>query len=405
MKTSSIPWLVQTLAGSCALGLGLGLVRFDFAVVGRLMLHDGAFTAESLGQLSSLNLAGYLLGCAHHAQLRKPEDRRLVLWVSVVLVVLSLGFEAFSNTFTIHAVWRVLAGWSAGHLMSGIPGIATATAPKHRRRRAASLVMAGAGSGALLGSFAIALLAPESAHLAWLVLMAIGLALAFPIGWLLTKAFPQVDQQLQPPSPTGKASTPPHREGFRLSLPLVALVMAYFFVGAGQIPVVLYEPLRVSEKLGADPLLSSASLSILGFGCSFGALLAASFPIGWSTRWLLPIIAFVGLIGNSLFLVSESIEGLAIATFFVGAWIWLNTSLTFHRLSEMVPASIHGQTWALTTMIAGVGASLFSFVTSPLANSQMDKLIQLGIAVMLIHLAMDLLQIRSKPEPKYAEKT
>ena len=50
--------LTRALAGSCAIGIGLGVVRFDFAIVGRLMIDSGLFDASAIGELSSMNLAG-----------------------------------------------------------------------------------------------------------------------------------------------------------------------------------------------------------------------------------------------------------------------------------------------------------------------------------------------------------
>ena len=102
----------KALAGSCAIGIGLGVVRFDFAIVGRLMIDSGLFSASSIGELSSLNLAGYILGCLHHSQLRDLRDLRITLWIAMVIIPISLFSEGLSITLAIHAFWRILAGWA-----------------------------------------------------------------------------------------------------------------------------------------------------------------------------------------------------------------------------------------------------------------------------------------------------
>ena len=115
----------KAIAGSCAIGIGLGVVRFDFAVLGRLMIESGLFSASSIGELSSLNLAGYILGCLHHSQLRILRDRRVTLWIALLTIPISLFAEGLSSALAMHAFWRILAGWASGHLMSGIPHLAT----------------------------------------------------------------------------------------------------------------------------------------------------------------------------------------------------------------------------------------------------------------------------------------
>ena len=64
-----------------------------------------------------------------------------------------------------HAFWRILAGWASGHLMSGIPHLATLGCADRQRRRASALVMAGAGIGALIGALSVGSLPKETVEL------------------------------------------------------------------------------------------------------------------------------------------------------------------------------------------------------------------------------------------------
>lgn len=379
----------KALAGSCAIGIGLGVVRFDFAIVGRLMIESGLFSASSIGELSSLNLAGYILGCLHHAQLRILRDRRITLWLALVTIPISLFAEGMSSTLAIHAFWRILAGWASGHLMSGIPHLATLGCADAQRRRASALVMAGAGIGALIGALSVGSLPMETAELGWLVLGTVAAGLAIPVGWLLMVGF-RDEARRDPEAPLAHGEEP--RIPASSWLPLTALALGYLLLGAGQTPVALYEPLVVSERLGASPMLSSTSLAVFGAGCTTGSLLASTFPRRWPTMVLLPAVACLGLLGNTLFLTGTSAAVLGAATFCVGAWIWLTASLTFDRLSQLVDPSELRPTWSLITMILGIGFALFAFATSLLVSHHLDALILIGVGVVILQVIAELVQ-------------
>ena len=379
----------KAIAGSCAIGIGLGVVRFDFAILGRLMIESGLFSASSIGELSSLNLAGYILGCLHHSQLRILRDRRITLWIALLTIPISLFAEGLSSTLALHAFWRILSGWASGHLMSGIPHLATLGCADAQRRRASALVMAGAGIGALVGALSVGSLPTETVELGWVVLGTVAAFLAIPVGWLLLVGFREEAQQ-DPEAPLAHGEEP--RIPASSWLPLAALTLGYLLLGAGQTPVALYEPLLFSERLGETPTMSSASLAVFGAGCSAGSLLAISFPRRWPTVVLLPTVACLGLLGNILFLTGSSAMALDAASFCVGAWIWLTASLTFDRLSQLVDPSELRPTWSLITMILGIGFALFAFATSPLVSQHIDALILIGVGVVTLQVVAELVQ-------------
>lgn len=387
--------LTRALAGSCAIGIGLGVVRFDFAIVGRLMIDSGLFDASAIGELSSMNLAGYILGCLHHSQLRKLQERRLTLWIALVVVPLSLLMEGLSTTLAVHAFWRILAGWASGHLMSGIPHLATLGCPTQRRRRASALVMAGAGIGALIGALSVGSLPTQTLELGWLVLGGVASLLALPVAWLLRVGF-RDEARHDPEAPLLHGEHPTGQ--IQRLIPLLCLAASYFCLGAGQAPVALYEPLLVSQRLGATPMMSSESLAILGAGCTAGSLLGLGFPRRWTTAMLLPAVALMGLIGNLLFLVGSTAETIAAATFLTGAWIWLTASLTFDRIGQLVDPSEVRRTWSLITMILGIGFALFAFSTSGLVADQLDTLIQIGVALAGLQLLAEIMQWATAPK-------
>jgi hypothetical protein len=279
--------------------------------------------------------------------------------------------------------------------MAGVPGLALRGLTGNRRRRGTALVMVGAGLGAVVGAFAIGTLAPRSASMAWVVLAVLASLLAIPVAWLLRSSAGE-DAALPgrstiEPAALRKGVTAAWSGGKGRSLR--ALSMGYFLMGASQVPVVLYEPLVVSRRLGLAPGLSSDSLSLLGFGCASGALMAASLPRVWPTRSLLAIASWIGLAGSILYLLGRSLPAVAAATFLTGVWIWTMVTLTYDRLQELVPESRHRRTWAMLTALLGVGFMLFSFGCAGLAASHLDTVLLIGTVIMAMHVVMEFRQM------------
>jgi predicted MFS family arabinose efflux permease len=387
---------LRIFAGACAIALGLGVVRFDFAALGRQMLESGWVDPRAIGRLAGLNLAGYVLGSIHQTQIRNAAGLRRVMGLSLAVTVASLWLEALGLSGWWQGLWRLLAGWASGGLMAGVPGLALRGLTGNRRRRGTALVMVGAGLGAVVGAFAIGTLAPRSASMAWVVLAVLASLLAIPVAWLLRSPAGE-NAQLPGPSTTepgalGDGMNAAGSGGRARSLR--ALTFGYFLMGASQVPVVLYEPLVVSRRLGLAPGMSSDSLSLLGFGCASGALLAASLPRVWPTRTLLAIASWVGLAGSLLYLFGSSLPALAAATFLTGVWIWTMVTLTYDRLQELVPESLHRRTWAKLTALLGIGFMLFSFGCAGLAAAHLDSVLLIGTVIMAFHVVMEFRQMQ-----------
>jgi hypothetical protein len=256
--------------------------------------------------------------------------------------------------------------------------------------------MVGAGLGAVVGAFAIGTLASRSASMAWVVLGVLASLLAIPVGWLLRSSAGESASVPSAPStePVSlRADRTAAETGWR-PRPLRSLSLAYFLMGASQVPVVLYEPLVVSHRFGLAPGLSSDSLSLLGFGCASGACLAAGLPRVWPTRSLLAIASWIGLGGSLLFLLGSTLPVVAAATFLTGAWIWIMVTLTYDRLQELVPESQHRRTWAMLTALLGIGFMLFSFGCARLAAAHLDTVLLIGTVIMALHVVMEFKQMQ-----------
>lgn len=402
MRLAIEPWLRDAVAGSCAIAIGLGLARYDFSAVAHLMVTTGSLGTSSIGQLSAFNLGGYLLGCIHHMNLSQRTGSVVVLRCALLAVIASLLLEWVAADFVGQAAGRLLAGWGAGHLMSGMPALAIQAAPARRQRQASALVMSGAGFGALLGACAITAWSQASSRQAWLIVLIISLVLAGPVIWLLRRR-PASKPPHQVPFTVGFSDSGSHRGSFTGShsgdcgrgpdaAPLLAISLACFCAGGAQVPVVLYAPLLMSERLGSTASHSSASLAVLGSGCVIGALLAASCPVRWPTRALLPVMASLGVVGTLLFWQATTEAQVGWGVFLVGAWLWLFTSLTFDRLGQLLDDGQRRRLWPLMTLLIALGFGLFSLLTASLARTRLDQLIVAGLILMVLQLMLMVLQ-------------
>lgn len=382
---------LRLVAGACAIGLGLGVVRFDFAAIGREMLSVGWLEPGGIARLGGSNLLGYLLGALHHSRLGDPRQvRRILIW-AVVVVVCSLWLEAIRGAVVWQEIWRLLAGWGSGHLMAGAPSIALAGMAGIARRRGTGIVMSGGGIGAIMGAFAVGTLAPAAPATGWLVLASLASLLAVPVIWMLCSVTPELQATPSAPSPT-PSPLPTGGSGRRQSLR--ALTAGYLLLGAAQVPVVLYTPLLVSRRLALSPALSSEFLSILGLGCALGALMAASVPKAYPTRLLLPLASLVGLAGSVCLLFGTSLAVIGLAAFLSGMWVWLIVPFTFDRLQELVAPHLQRRQWAWLTTLLGTGFMAFAFLCAPLAAHHLKAVLVLAVALMVLHVGMEVLQAR-----------
>ena len=101
-------WYFDVFSGACGIGIGLGMVRFDFGILGRMMVDNGWITPAGIGDLAGINMAGYLLGCFHQSQLKSHRSVVELLMIALLLVNVSLWFESVSFGFLSQAICKTL---------------------------------------------------------------------------------------------------------------------------------------------------------------------------------------------------------------------------------------------------------------------------------------------------------
>ena len=384
----------NVVAGSCAIAIAMGMARLDFGAIGRLMVQDHWIKASGIGELAGLSLLAFLLGSIHHTQLRARSTVLRTMFFAAVLLPLSFWIAVFEADFIGQAFTRVLAGWSAAHLMSGMPGLALEGAPAMLRRRDSGMVLAGGGFGALIGAFAIGIFAPNSARGGWIVMALIATVLTLPVVWLIRTAKAQNSRpgsSTTPEAPIAAAGIKPKpQQRWRVG---VLICGGGLLVGAGQIPICLYAPIVVYERLGGGASLSSESLAVFGLGSAIGALSAAFLPRHWPTALILPLVSLIGLLGSVLFLFSNSLSTILSATLLIGIWMWMTIPLTYDRLGELgLSTDVHRRVWALMSTLAGLGYATFSLSTAGLTSQHLKTVLFLGVLVIVLQFTMENLQ-------------
>ena len=390
------PWYFDVFAGACGIGIALGMVRFDFGILGRMMVDSGWITPAEIGDLAGINMTGYLLGCFHQSQLKNQRSVVKILMVSLLLVNVSLWLESIPFGFLSQAICRLICGWGAAHLVIALPGLALTQVPARMKRNCTAIIMSGGGIGALVAALAIGNLSNQ-AFWAWVVLSISATLFSVPILMLLLGCRTRLNHNVDL-SFSGDQPTDSPRWG---NLVLTALViLGFVLMQVGQVPIVLYEPILAFKKLGLDAAMSSKSQSLFGLGLALGAIITALVPRAIPTRLLLPAVSLLGLLGGVMFWKSSFEITFFLSVCIVGFWDMSTGTLTYDRLGQFSQGQQHRRLWAMATMLGGVGFIVFSSSTAQLVDTNLNLILMLGSIVMAFQVIAEIFQIELRGNQK-----
>ena len=399
MKFNLNHWSVDLLGGCSGIAIALGLVRFDFGLIGSLMADAQWIDVEDIGKLAAINMFGYLAGCIQQAYIKNREVSIKYVRIAIITIIGSIILEGQLIHFASQSILRLLCGWGAAHVVSGIPTLALERVPEQWQRKATGLIMCGGGVGSLIGAVCIGLLAPRSAALAWNVLAVLTITLSLPILKLVTrkresqtadwKSVSETDQNTKQGSRTKKTKQ------------LISLiVLGFALMQVGQVPVILYEPLVAIHKIGLNPVVSSNIDSLFGIGLIIGGLIPTVAPQQLTTRLFLPLISAVGLLGVVLFGLSNNIALLSTSVFLIGLWDMMTGTLTLDRLGQLCDEDRQRRAWSTATSVGALGFILFSSATAHLSNHNIDLILKLGIVAVAAQLILELAQYSLSSDEK-----
>jgi predicted MFS family arabinose efflux permease len=272
--TVPAPLWRPALAGAAATCAGIGLARFAFVPLFPALVTAGWVDGTEAGLLGAGSLAGYLLGALAAPAIGQRFGTPQVLIAAMVLVVLSFLASAIPGGLWWLMPWRLLAGIAGALLMALAGPSVQAVVDPGRRGAAAGIVVAGVGSGIVLGAVILPALLPWGGPAAgWLGLAAATLA-------LLAFAAPRFPAARPPP--------PPRKVERR-----ARLLAAYALSGAGMVPPMVYLADLAARGLGLGVTAGSLIWGVFGLGGVAGTLLGgrAADRLGGAraVRWWLVI--------------------------------------------------------------------------------------------------------------------
>lgn len=386
--------LLGTIAGSAALGIGIGLQRSQFAVLGEIMADHKWFTDTDIGLLSGLSLAGYIIGCLHQTALKNELNNIRTVRIGLALGVLSFFIEPLVNALEWQIVWRIIAGWSSAQLVTGIPGLGIRFHSLEKKRRALAFIFAGAGLAALLGTLLVSLFTSTSIVESWVVTGILAVILAIPIHNLLDLC---IEEELlkrfekegsTEAAMTTQSSTAKPRiwtKGLRL------LAGSTLLFGAGQVTVLTYYPLLLVSKFNVSQATAASSFANVGLGYTIGAIAAGFMPKKLSTDLLMSGSALIGVVGTLACAAGTNIPAVGLGGFAFAFWNGSMMGLLLHRINQSVPPDQSRLVWSQFSLILSIGFLAFTFISAPIADQHVIVIIWIGVALAATHLALQLM--------------
>jgi len=393
LKAIRAHWSFDLLGGCFGIAIALGLVRFDFGIIGNLMADAQWIDVEDIGALAAINMAGYLTGCIQQATVKSRETSIRYVWFAMITIIASIILEGQSTSFTSQSILRLLCGWGAAHVVSGLPTLALERVPERWRRKATGLIMSGGGIGSLLGAVCIGFFAPESAPSALNVLTALTVVLSLPTLALLRRRKQLPKPVIEQLTDSAKKTTS-YFSKRKLNQLILIIILGFALMQVGQVPVVLYEPLIAINRIGLTPMMASNINSLFGIGLIIGGLIPSVVPSKLTTSLFLAVIAAVGLAGMILFGISNHLVVLSISIFLIGVWDMMTGTLTLDRLGQLCNEEAQRRAWSTATTIGAMGFIAFSSTTSQLSKHNINLILAMGITAVSAQLILEIVQHR-----------
>lgn len=333
--------LRPALAGAAATFCGVGLARFAYVPLFPAMVAAQWVSGPEAGLLGAVNLTGYLAGVLGGRALARSVGTSRVLDIGMGLAAAAFAACAWNGGVGWFVLWRGLAGLAGGILMALTgPAVQGAVAPA-LRGRAGGIVLAGVGSGVVVGSLIVPVSLPAGVSVAWL-----SLAILTMILWFFAH---------------------PRWPGARVGVPMAAppntsataLYGLYALAGAGIVPHFVYFVDFAVRGRGLDANLGTAIWLLFGAGGIAGTLLGgrAADRLGAVTSlrlWLAAQALGVAcaLVPGAAFLVPSAILG---AFGNIGL-----TAVALTRARELAGADA-GLVWVRATAVYAVSQAVTGF--------------------------------------------
>ena len=252
------------LAGLLSLAAAMGIGRFAFTPVLRLMLGVGLLDIAHGGWLAAANYAGYLAGALTASRIP------LRAGALAALALLATAASTAAMAWPLPSLWltlRFLAGAASAWVFVATSVWCLGALARRGGTRASGWVYAGVGTGIALAGLHVLLAATAGVRspTLWLQLGGLALLLALPVLWVVARLGPTVEAA--PAARTGEAP----RAGGASTRGLVA---CYGCMGFGYILPATFLPV-LARSVVDDPRLFGLAWPVFGATAALSTLLAA----------------------------------------------------------------------------------------------------------------------------------
>jgi predicted MFS family arabinose efflux permease len=369
--------LHATLAGLCAVLVGIGLARFAYTPLIPALIDAQWFTAAQAVYLGAANLAGYLIGALSGRRLAAVSTTPLTLRAMMLVATVSFFASAFPLSFLWFFVWRLLSGIAGGALMVlAAPSILPHIAPA-RRGLAGGVIFTGVGLGIAASGTLVPLLLRQGLATTWCALGALALLLTLLAwnGW-----------------PGDVAARPTPEPPRRASRTVLALYAEYGLNAAGQVPHMVFLVVYVALGLGRGIESGAQYWVLFGLGAVLGPMLAGQLADRIGFARALRLAFLVQILGVALAVVPVGPLGLAISSMVVGAAVPGVVPLVLGRVHELVPPEQRGPAWSFATTAFALGQAAGAYGLSFLyaQTGAYGLLFMLGAGAIFLALLIDL---------------
>lgn len=326
----------DSLAGLCALLVGIGFARFGYTPLIPVLIEADWLSAGDAAYLGATNLAGYVAGSLLAASLARRVPMPRLTQFAMAATGVSLLACALPWGFAWFVPWRLLAGFTGGLLMVGAVPLILSRASVERRGRSSGIVFTGVGIGIIAGGTLVPALAQWGPMPIWLGMGVLALVLA-----VLTWRQWGSEQTAAPTSTTLPAR--------RFTLPVALLLAAYILDAAGFVPHTVFWADYIARGLDRGVAAGGLFWVLFGLGALCGPLLSGLIAerLGFYRALVGGLAVKAGTV--ALPLLSQHPAVLVVSAVVVGALTPGISALASGRVAELVGLTGHRQVWGWMT--------------------------------------------------------